>query len=290
MRPGPAVCLAVVVVLAGCSGLPFVGDEGDDTAAATAISDGQVAAQAPPGVLSRQVTNPAELGRAHARAIENRSYVVTANRTIWDPNGTVRSHLAVEVAIDEARTFQATVSTAGPDAPVLLGEPPAAAVFWSNGSTYLRRLTRDGEQTFGEFEPPTTWIGTWSYWVKTVPFGGRGNLPAKFYASLFTAVPASVDGQTTRRNTTYFRLVNDRERPFTNRTVPGRVSSVHDLSLVAVVDDDGLVRSLDLQYAGTLEGEAVRVRHTIRYAAVGTTAVDRPPWFDRAASCTAPSG
>lgn len=290
MRPGPAALLAVVVVLAGCSGLPFVGGEGGDRPAATTVPDGPESTRPPPGVLSQQVTGPRELGRAHARAIENRSYVVTSNRTVRYANGTVRSHIAVEVAIDEEREFLAAVSTAGQEAPVLLGEPPATAVYWSDGTTYLRRLTRDGERTFVEFDPPETWIGTWSYWVKTVPFGGGANRPATFYSSLFSAVPASVDGRTTVANTTHFRLVNDRDRPFTDRTFPGRVSSVRDLSLVALVDGDGLVRSLELRYSGTIDGEPVQVRHTVRYADVGTTSVDRPTWYDRATSDASASG
>lgn len=289
MRAGVAA-LVIAVVVAGCSGIPWVGDRGGGDPVVTPAPGDQASPSAPPGVLSLQVVNPGELGRAHAGAIENRSYALTSNRTVRHANGTVRSRLAVDVSLDGDRAFRAAVSTAGPDAPVLLGEPPAEAVYWSDGTTYLRRLTRDGETTYTEFDPPSTWVGTWSYWAKTVPFGGRANRPATFYSSLFSAVPASVNGRTTLANTTHFRIVNDRDRPFTDRTFPGRVSSVRDLSLVALVDGDGLVRSLELRYSGTIDGEPVRVRHAVRYTDVGTTSVDRPSWYDRATSDAPASG
>lgn len=276
--------LAVVVVLAGCNGLPLVGDGEGDASGVTPVPGDQVDARPPPGILSERVVGPRELGRAHERAIENRSYVVRSNRTVRYANGTLRSRIAVDVAIDEDRSFLANVSTAGPEAPVLLGTPPARAVYWSDGSTYLRRLTRDGETTYVEFDPPSTWVGTWSYWAKAVPFGGGDNHPETFYASLFSAVPSRVDGRTNRSGTTVFTIVNDNDRPFTDEAFPGGVESIHDLSLVAMVDGNGLVRSLELRYAGTIDGEPVRVRYAIRYANVGSTSVDRPAWYDRATS------
>ncbi|HKJ58806.1 MAG TPA: hypothetical protein VKA37_06235 [Halobacteriales archaeon] len=284
MRAVPAALLVASVVLAGCSGFPLVGEEGGSTPVAPPIPEDQVTSQPPPGILSLQVVNPGALGRAHARAIENESYLLTSNRTVVRENGTLRSRLAVTVAIDEERRFLAAASTDGPEAPVFLGTPPVDAVYWSNGTTYARRLSHDGRTTHTQFAPPETWVGTWSYWTTSVPFGGRANRPETYYASLFSAVPTRVTGETTIAGTTVFRLENEADRPFSNDTFPGRVDSVHDVSFVALVDGDGLVRSLDLRYAGTVDGEAVRVNQTIRYEDVGSTTVRRPAWYERAAS------
>lgn len=287
MRPGSAALVAAAVLLAGCGGLPMPdGGDGGPTVA-TPVSVEPRAADSAPGVLDGQVASPDALGRAHADAIENESYVLTSNRTVRAPNGSLESGLAVEVAIDEERRFLATVSTEGPDAPVFVGEPPAEAVYWSDGSTYLRRLTLAGRTTYVEFGPPDTWVGTWYYWAKTVPFGGSAARPATFYAGLFGAVPDRVDGQRTLDGRRVVRIVNEGDRPFSDAAFPGRVESVHDVSMVALVDRDGLVRSLDLRYAGVVEGEPVRVHRTVRYAGVGTTTVERPAWYDRAASGSA---
>ena len=282
MRPGRVVVLATAVILAGCSGVPLLDDGGEPTSRVTTTAVDRPTAPPPPGVLSLQVANPAELGRAHARAIENRSYVLTSNRTVRYENGTLRSRMATRVAVDEGPGFLVRISTMGPEAPVLLGRPPARGVYWSDGSTYLRRLTREGETTHVETEPPGTWIGTRSFWTTSVPFGGRNNRPSTYYASVFSAVPTRVSGPTTVDGTATYRIENDGDRPFPDGSFPDQVESVQDVSLVAFVDRDGLVRDLDLRYAGTVEGERVRVEQRISYSGVGSTTVGRPPWYEEA--------
>ena len=286
VRPPLVAILAAAVVLAGCSGVPFVGGSDEQVPAATPIPQDQVDDPSPPGVSSGRVLSPTALGRAHARAIENESYVLTAERTVRYANGTLHSRLALDLAIEADRTFLVHVSTAGPGAPVFLGRPPAEAAYWSDGTTYLRRLTRDGETTYNAFGPPSTWVGTWSYWANSVPFGGRDNRPSTFYASLFTAVPTEVTGRTTVEDTPVLRIEDRDGRAFSEASFPGGIESVRDLSMVALVDDDGLVRSLDLRYAGNVDGEPVRVHRTVRYESVGSTSVERPSWYDRATNAS----
>ena len=286
MRSLPPVLLAVALALAGCGAAPFVGGSDEPVPAATPVPGERLTGPNPPGVDSGQVLNPTTLGRAHERAIENRSYVLVSNRTVRGVDETLRSRLAVRLALDEDRSFHVEVSTEGPEAPVLLGEPPAEAVYWSDGETYLRRLTRDGRTTHDAYGPPPTWVGTWSYWARSVPFGGGNNRPSTFYASLFSAVPTKVTGPATLGNVTALRIESRDDRPFSDEGFPGDVESVHDVSLVALVDDDGLVRSLELRYSGTVEGEPVRVHRTVRYEAVGSTSIDRPRWYDRATNAS----
>lgn len=283
MRQAGPVVLTLSVVLAGCSGLPAVGGSGGPAPTVTPVPVDQFPALLPPGVSEDGVELPGRLGDAHDRAIDGRSYVLTSNRTVRYANGTLSSSIATRVALDEDRQFLASVATAGPDAPVLLGRPPATAVYWSDGTTNLRRLTRDGRTTYTEFEPPEPWIGGWYYWVATVPFGGRDSRPETFYAGLFSAVPTRLAGRTSLEGTTVFRLEAAGDQPVDDG-FPGDVSSVRNVTLVAHVDGDGLVRTLDLRYEGTLDGEPVRVHRTVRYRHVGSTTVERPAWYDRAAS------
>ena len=115
MRTGPAVLLAAAVLLAGCGGLPPL-DDGDTpgpgetpTGADRPTDAGLSTARPPPGVLSLQVADPAELGRAHARAVENRSYVLTSNRTVRYANGTLRSRMSTRVAVDDGPGFHVRI-------------------------------------------------------------------------------------------------------------------------------------------------------------------------------------
>jgi len=275
------VAVVLALVLAGCGGI-VLGD-GEPPSPETATTNRSTMLP-PPGVSSLRVLNPSALGRAHARTIENASYVVTSNRTVLDEGGTLRSRLSTRVTVDEAGGFHAIAETAGPEAPVFIGEPPATGTYWSNGTVYLRRLSRDGRTTYTQHDPPDTWVGTRRYWAEAVPFGARHNRPATFYAAVFDAVPTRVVGQSRIDGTPVLRLEGERAGPAAVDDLPDEVVSVRNVTLVALVDRDGLVRVLDLRYTGRLEDQAVRVHWRIRYAAVGTTSVPRPSWYDRAVS------
>lgn len=281
------MAVVIVLVLAGCGGAVFGGDE---PAAPETATTNQSTMLPPPGVSSLRVLNPSALGRAHARTLENASYVVTSNRTVLDPTGALRSRLSTRVAVDETGGFRATAETAGPDAPVFIGEPPATGTYWSNGTVYLRRLTRDGRTTYTQHDPPDTWVGTRRYWAEAVPFGARHNRPATFYAAVFDAVPTRVVGQSRVDGTPVFRLEGDFDGSAPVGDLPDEVSAVRNATLVALVDRDGLVRVLDLRYTGRLEEQAVRVHWTIRYTAVGRTSVARPGWYDRAVNGSGRTG
>lgn len=276
----PALALVLAVILAGCGGA-LLGEDRSPPATATATSN-QSTMLPPPGISSLRVLNPSALGRAHARAVENASYVVVSNRTVTRPNGSLRSRLTTRVAVDDRGHFLATAETAGPDAPVFIGESPATATYWSNGTVYLRTLSHDGRTTYTQYEPPATWIGTRAYWTEAVPFGARSNRPATFYAAVFDAVPARVVGETSIHGTPVLRLEGPIDETDTVGDLPDDPDSVSNVTLVALVDQDGLVRALDLRYVGTLDEKPVRVNWSIRYSAVGSTEVERPPWYDRA--------
>lgn len=277
-----AEVLAVLVVLAGCSSYPFVGGGERTDPAVTPISPDDLPPQHLPGVTSRRVVDAGTLGRAHARSIDNTSYVVASNRTVRYVNGTLRSHLVTRVAVDDDRRFHTSTSTAGPEAPVFIGAPPADAAYWSNGTTYLRRLTRDGQTAYAELDPPDTWVGTWRYWAEVVPFGARNNRPSTYYAAVFSAIPVRVVDRESGDGTTLYRLEGHVDWTVSGEMFPGRTRSIENVRLVALVDGSGLVRSLELKYTGTVDGEPVHVERTIRYTDVGATTVDRPTWYDRA--------
>lgn len=282
MSRAPAVAVLLVILLAGCNGFPGLGPA--PTTTPTTTADGGPTTARPPGIAGSLVVDPSALAAAHADVISQSSYVVTANRTVRTANGSLWSSLRVRVALADDHTFLATARTAGPAAPVFIGEPPARAAYWSNGTTYLRRLHHDGRTTYTETGTPATWIGTWRYWAETVPFGGRTHTPDSFIESVFWAVPAVVTGRTTVDGVPVRRLEDQGDWPVADGAIPGRVRSISNVSLVALVDDRGLVRRLDLRYSGRIDGRPVAVHRTVRYTAVGSTAVDRPAWYGRAVS------
>jgi len=293
MRPRAVLGVVCLLVLAGCGVGPFgdlpAGDPGGtgggETSTVTPAPLPEEAREYPPGVSRRGVVDAERLAGAHDAAIDDASYTVRSNRTVAYANGSLRSSLVVEVALARNRTFLATAATAGPEAPVFLGVPPARATFWSNGSVYVRRFTAGEETTYNRFDPGGGTAGTWRYWTRTVPFGGRANRPESFYAETFAAVPTRVVGRTTAGNASLIRLAGEGTRGAVEGTPldgGGTLGPVRNVSLRATVDSQGVVRSLRIEYDATAEEGPVRVRWTVRYRAVGNTTAPRPPWFDRA--------
>lgn len=236
-----------------------------------------------PGVTSEGEIEPRELADAHAWRLRDTSYTLSAERTVRGVDGSLRSSLAVDVALAADRTYVARVETAGSHAPRFLGIPPARATFWSDGETYVRRFSRGNQTTFNEFEPPDNHAGSWRYWVNTVPFGGREGSARAFVSGLFGNVRTEFAGRTTADGEGVYRFATEGARPDAG-TFPfaDDVEAVDDVSVDALVDGEGLVRSLDLSYAGEHLGAPARVERTVRYRDVGHTVVDRPAWYARA--------
>jgi len=270
------LALAAVLVLAGCGGLTG----GAPTTSTLTPADVQPAPAYPPGIDEDGVVDPDVLARAHGERDDEVSYTLVSNRTVGYANGTVRSRLTVRVELAADRTYFARAVTDGRHGPVFLGNPPATAEFWSNGTTYVRALDRDGERVYNTFEPPDQYAGTWRYWARTVAFGGRAGFAGATIRDTFGAIPTRVAGRERTRGTTLTRLVGT-EATGDEFTSPA-VDAPRNVRLDATVDERGLMRSLDLRYEGTVDGENVTVHRSIAYEDVGSTTVTRPEWFDRA--------
>lgn len=263
-----AVLVALAVLLAGC---PAVGP-----GSTPAPAPGEY----PPGVTGEGVVDARELARAHDRTIENASYTLVSNRTFRYTNGTVASGLSVRLELAADRSFFVTASTAGEAGPQFLGEPPATGQFWSNGTVYVRALTREGGTTYNQFTPPDNYVGTWRYWRATVPFGGQDGHARETIDSVFGDVPTKVTGVRTVDGTAVYTLAGE-------GTVAGEFAKagtrpVGNVTLRAEVTESGLLRRMDLAYVTFLDDQSVRVEWTLAYTGVGNTTASRPPWFERA--------
>ena len=275
-----AAALCVLLALAGCNTLaPGPGPSTPTTPATPApvptddTRDGELA----PGVTPAGVVSSRTLAEAHVARLDDRSFELVVNRTTRYPNGSLRERLRLDLSLSADRSYLVHTDTAGPEAPVFLGRPPAEASFWSNGSTYTRRLKRANTTTYTRFQP-TAGAGTWQYWARTVPYGGRGGNPRGFITRTFSAVPTRVTGRVADGNVTTYRLVGS------HATAPIElgVSDPREVELSATVTAGDLVRSLSLSYVGTVDGQAIAVTRRFRYERVGNATVERPSWVDRA--------
>ncbi|MFB6204908.1 MAG: hypothetical protein ABEJ05_00040 [Haloglomus sp.] len=274
-----ALLLAVLLVSAGCSGLTGDGQATDRLTPAPVPES--TPTDAPERLTAREVTDATELSQAHGARLTNTSFVLISNRTAVTPNGTLHSRLDVYLeAGASAQTYRAWISTAGPGGPVFLGQPPASASFWSDGETYLRRLTRGNQTVYNEFMPPFGYAGTRKYWIEVVALDGTAE---RDIVAAFGSFRTRVTGRTTVNGTTVYRVVG------TDALSDGFVDDNEDIvaarnaRLVANVTERGLVRSYRITYRGTLpDGTVVDVVRRIRYRNVGNASVTDPPWYRRA--------
>ncbi|MEF8784236.1 MAG: hypothetical protein V5A54_14260 [Haloarculaceae archaeon] len=269
--------VALLVVLAGCSGVPVVQPE-ESTETVTPIPERSPAPSYPPGMTDRGVEAPDVTASAHADRLAETSYTLSSNRSVR-ANGTMKSFFSVRVALDDERNYHTRARTNGPDGPEFLGRPPATAEFWSDGETHLRKLTRDGETTYDELESGPGRVSTWRYWTRTAPFGDRQGSVFRTVRDVMESFVWRIDTERTG-DTTQYRLEADE---YTSTAfAPSEVTDVRNVTASATVTQSGLVRSIHMRYIGTIDGETVLVERTIRYENVGNTSIERPEWYDRA--------
>ena len=277
-----AVLLAALVVLAGCSG--FAGS-GDPTETVTPVPELPDEPVYPPGVTGSGVMDPGAVASAHADEVADVSYTLLSARTVRAENGTLLSHFTVQVELDDDHSYRARARTEGPAAPKFLGRPPATAVFWSDGETYLRTLAREGTTTYDELDPGSQVVPTWRYWTGAAAFGDRSSSAITTIRDVLAAFTWRV-GTAERGNTTDYRLESE---AYTAGTVgPPEVTDVRNATATVTVTEPGLVRSIRLRYVGTIDGNPVAIERTVEYDAVGNTTVERPEWADRATNQTDP--
>jgi hypothetical protein len=281
-RPVYRLCVVLLVVLAGCSGTGgTVGDSGEsptETVTPVPVPDADPERGRPIGIDGSGVSDPRSLAAAHDRRLEERSYRLVSNQTIRYDNGSVRSQYLTDLRLAANRTYAVTVRTDGRAGPRLLGDPPAVSEFWSDGETYVRAFGTT-DPTYNEFTPTASGVGTWRFWATTGAFEVPRS-PSTVIAESLGAVPTRVESTRSVGGDERYRVVDagasEAELPFP------AASPARNVSLVAAVDRSGLVRRLELEYTGRIDGDRVTVSRSIVYSDVGATEVGRPAWFDRA--------
>lgn len=269
--------LALAVLLAGC---PAIGPQAGVTPAQTPDSAPEEVSY-PAGVGPWGVEDPSTLARAHSEMARSTSYTLISKRTINFQNGSLYSLLAATIRLGHNQTYRVNVRTAGPGAPtLLLGTPPANGAYWSNGTVYVGTHTRQNETIYETFyPPPDPFIGTWQYWQSKAALGGAGGFHKEIFRTTFDTIETELVATNQSNGTRLYHLAGEQVRSSDFARVGD--GPVRNVSLDATVAETDLVRRFDLRFDRRVDGEWVTVSWYLAYEDVGSTKVERPPWFDR---------
>lgn len=251
--------LALLVIVVTSSG-----------ATVTATSSSQPPAQAnaseyPPGLSPEGVADPLALADAHRAGLANVSYTMTTATTFQRPNGTILSEsvTTTRVTPDASSFVVVNARTAWNDSQPLGVGTTELAVWANETDAVTARRTSEGAATYrrlpredAPLEPDAEW---------------------SLLYSAFDATNTSVVNEYERGATTLFRVVSTAQ--------PGPTSTYgarSNYSLVAVVDSQGVVRTLQSTYRTTFDGAPVIVSRTMHVSNLGNTTVDRPTWYGQA--------
>jgi hypothetical protein len=273
----PAVLLVAAVVLAGCSGLAFGGD-GTPTQTVTPAAvptDEPTPTPVPqlaPGLTGQGVTDAFALGEAHVAALDDISYTMQENFSVTYQNGTEYRQRGVvaQLAANDSR-YYVSQSIFGSQ---IYSNRTIVNAFWSNGTRVLRARMLNGNTSYyplrsADREP------------RSPARIGFGTTNREQIYRLFSSVEMHVTDREQQNGTTVYQV------EATNVTNPTAFEGIkrqnpENLTLVAHINSEGLVREYRLNYTAMVNGSPVRVSRWARYTNLGNTTVERPPWYDEA--------
>lgn len=273
VRYATALTVALLVVLAGCSG--FVGDEptGADPTTETPTTTDEPSEVAP-GLSEDGVTDARELAEAHREALRGSSHTQLVEETIRDEDGEVIETVRSEsrVAADGDRRHAITEIDSDPSE--IQPFPYAEVEIWSNETTIYRQVTPNGTVEYHEgSELPSTW-GT-----------GRWHELHSLFGALDVTVEETDDGAIPD-----YRV--ETAEPAPSPDYPRDASNV---SLTATVEPSGFVSEHTVEYETTLdrgderEEQSVTITRTVTLADRGETTVREPDWVSEARNETGES-
>lgn len=274
------VALVGLLVLAGCSAVPGGGEgaRGGPTGTLTPapVPDRtDTPERLAPGLTRAGVMDPLALANAHAELGDD--YRFYADWTVRHPNGTVYAHAGQEGTV-AGPAFRVRVAATGRPGFLTTG-PPIDATFWSNGTVLAERIVRDGEVRYRYLDAERYNGGTGFYGSLRRP------KPWRDHYALFTAMETRVtDRRTEGPAPDRYTVVGTRLRDAATFGAATNVRAPENVSLWAVIDENGVIRSLRLSYAARLPtGRTVHVSRRVHYTDIGEVeTVPRPEWFDAA--------
>lgn len=263
------LAVGLLAVTAGCN---TVGDSGTET---PTVTPAPVPTHSPtpedprvgvaPGLSAGGITHPNYLATHHAEAATETSYV-------WmEFESTTRQYRNETVDTSESQV-----------------------VTFEDETTYRRQIdaheiTIDGRETYVQgYEEYANGDVEYTRWVSTDGEGytyTRDSSPdaARTYASL---AAESIRKYLNVENETVERIDVGEGRHYvvvgTRSTLP-EYGPVDEYRARAIVREDGFVRSLDVRYTRSRDGDPVRAHYSFTYRQVGNATVEPPDWESEAA-------
>lgn len=275
MRRSPVVVVVCLLVLAGCGSDGAGGPEPAVTPAS--VPDGATptfdrAQRLVPGVTADGVVAPTRLVGAHVAALRGRSFTTMRRTVSYDANGSLRSEvLTLGLVGDGHRRLFVDRRAAGP----LVRSVGLSGRIeqYVAGPTTVRRTVSDGTVRYssGRRDPGAV---TGSVLLPDLVAGST--LSIALNGMNFSVTP--LDGPT---NATRYRLVaTEVTDPETLVGLAG--ADARNATFTATVTADGLVSWLRLSYAADRGDGPITVVRTVAFERIGTTTVERPPWYANA--------
>jgi len=266
MRWGLAA-VAVVVLLAGCSAVPFGGEGAGsaqaDTVTPVPVTDSQtptrtISGERPPGVSANGTVDADALARAHTASLENRTYTWSMRERTSDP----QEWFSRSVVVGPER-FSVSQSQ---------GEPGRNVSLYVNATGGFLRVVEAGATRYDLLRLPGRPV---DYVFATVSirqfFDGR------------TVAVSTVD----RRGRTYYRLHAAGGPP--PRAVGPADATIRDFTATAYVTREGFVRSLAAEYDRAVDGDRSHVSIRYDYSRLGESAPSTPEWVDNVTRRSTPA-
>ena len=288
MARATGLLLAVAVLVSGC-GAVDPGSGGDATTTTTLTPAPVPEERGPdggrllaPGLSTRGVFDADALVDAHRTALSGSGFVLERNRSVARPDApaAVRTLNTVGVratVAPEASTYRFTrVERSSREWPI--AGTYALIDVWYSEPVVRNRFVNDGRVE--------------RYWGQDrATSGGPVRDPARSESvrSDLAAVDLRVVGNTSVNGTTVYRLRGSRIGAPAELVFPPLLSEPRNASMVARVDERGVVRAYALAFDATFGGDRIRVRRTHRLG-VGNATVGKPGWLSEANASVGDSG
>lgn len=280
MRPRTVLLLVAAVLLAGCGAVDTASGPAVSTATLTPApvpeergpDGGRLLA---PGLSTSGVFDVDALVESHRTTLTERGFVLTRNRTVVRPNdaasrrplNTVGVRIVVGPGADSYHLTRIERS---------VREWPFVDTYALIGVWYSEPVVRNRFVDEGRVA---------RYWGQNRAAADgpiRDLTQIRSVRSDLEAVDLRAVGNRTAEGIRVYRLRGTRFENPDELDVPPLFSTPENVSMVARIDERGVVRSYVLSFDATFGGDPVRVRRTYRITDVGNVTVDRPEWVARA--------
>ncbi|KZN26180.1 hypothetical protein A4G99_22325 [Haladaptatus sp. R4] len=261
-----AFVLVLSLVTAGCNA--FTSSEPNPAPKTTTELSGQLV----PGLSASGFTDREKLTAAHDEILREDSYTARYRVTERASNGSVLGYFRTRYRSGTNRDHF-TYHTVQNGTLLDVNSSKYVASVWSNGSLSLLAQTVDETTNYRR-------IGN------TAAREGRTTNRDRLYV-LTSVLNVTRIERTNDSGTPMYRVVaNDLVHP----SLLTNFDTVHNASLVAVIDTWGVVHHYRFEVSGTNDGKAVYRTETFDVSDVGATEIRRPPWYAAAMNATSRRG